>query len=1427
MFDELISGFDVGDITVTGTAGVTTASNFSGGVNGTGRFFEFDVVNGSLDGTVIVSIAADVAQDATGNSNTASTPYTLTIDTTPPVISLTGDATLTIAMGTTYADAGAMASDIIDGDITHSITTSITRDGAAVAAVNVALSGTYIITYAVSDAAGNMATAVTRTVTVVEAISPSSNAFQATSAGNKITGTFAGQQLTVNGAAPDDFTLSGAGGTTVTGIAIDPNNVAALILTLSGNIAKDATVTLAYTRTVGNISGVSTATNNGIIINFANANVDTSNIVTAPELAAFTTPGSLTAFVGTEIELITIANSGSAATFNISPDLPAGLSIDLNTGAISGTPTAAASEVTYTITATNSSGTDDATVTITVNEAAPRITIRPPEITATVGTAIMPTEILSIGGGPVARYSIDPTISNGLLFDTTTGIISGTPMAVASEITYTITATNSGGDGTATIAVTVNPADTTRPGVTISSFPVSANIANGDILNAAKLRDGTTLQYEVIFDEFISGFEIGDITVTGTAGVTTASNFSGGVNGTGRFFRFDVVKGSLDGTVIVSIAADVVEDATGNSNTASTPYTLTIDTTPPIITLTGANPQTIELGTGYTELGATTGDGSEVSIDSSAFTDAVGTYTITYTATDGTNQATPVTRTVHVVDTTAPIITLTGVNPQTIELGAGYTELGATADDGSEVSIDSSAFTDTVGTYIITYTATDGTNQATRVIRTVNVVGTTASNAQSNAVWRCFDFDFESRMCVESKTVNSGDNVKVQFSAEANLIDPSGSTRVKQFTWVQTAGPTVTTRDFTEDLDHFAVEATNTKGSFFFTAPDRLQETIMHFRITTEVDVRGQANVSASMTLAITVRKNNKAPIITSLGGSDEAALHVLGGGGSFVTKVTATDENNDALTYLIAQERDYEDFNIDAKSGVVTYRGNPVPGSVSTIKVKVTDGDATDEQLINIRVVNPSDVTLPENTQAVAQITPRIAPPAGANLVYSLLEHDATLFTITQQGALRFKSAYIPDYENPRDSRGNIDQNGDQVYQVVVRMTVNNVYLDAQIIRVTITNLAPRITSPPRSDSGEATLYLLTGTNHVTTVIAEDLDNNDPSTYSILETSVDETFYINSTTGFLGIFDNKLPPEASTFTVKVKAAITAAASDTLLINIVIVSDTNITLPENTQEVAQITPTTTPPAGANLVYSVSEYDSGVFEITAQGILRFKDEYIPDYEIPKDDRNGVRTNGNNDYWTLVTVSDGGSFTNAQLIKVAVTDVNDAPRITSSSTFTVAENQSAVATLTATDTDAGDAATFSETIIGADAEAFTLTPAGVLTFNSNSIPDFETKHSYSITVTANDENGGSGTQDITITITNVNEAPVITFQNGASEFDLDLDENTQAVAIITATDVDANTTLIYSLSQHDSGVYDITQDGVLTFKSEYIPNYEIPR
>ncbi len=176
-----------------------------------------------------------------------------------------------------------------------------------------------------------------------------------------------------------------------------------------------------------------------------------------------------------------------------------------------------------------------------------------------------------------------------------------------------------------------------------------------------------------------------------------------------------------------TVTYDAVNPVSGISADQVTRTVEVVDTTAPVITLTGANPQIIERGATYTELDATTDDGSTVIIDASTVNmDVAGSYEVTYNATDASgNNAVEAIRTVNVVDTTAPIITLMGDNPQTIELGSGYIELGATIDDGSNVIINTSDFVDAVGSYTIRYNATDASgNVATEVTRTVNVVDT-------------------------------------------------------------------------------------------------------------------------------------------------------------------------------------------------------------------------------------------------------------------------------------------------------------------------------------------------------------------------------------------------------------------------------------------------------------------------------------------------------------------------------------------------------------------------------------------------------------------------------------------------------------------------------------------------------------------------------
>ncbi|WP_052501650.1 DUF5011 domain-containing protein [Thiomicrospira microaerophila] len=86
------------------------------------------------------------------------------VDTVAPVITLNGNASININQGEIYSDAGATATDNVDGNLTDKIQVTGTVDANTV--------GSYTLTYSVSDAAGNAATQVTRLVNVVEPLGP-------------------------------------------------------------------------------------------------------------------------------------------------------------------------------------------------------------------------------------------------------------------------------------------------------------------------------------------------------------------------------------------------------------------------------------------------------------------------------------------------------------------------------------------------------------------------------------------------------------------------------------------------------------------------------------------------------------------------------------------------------------------------------------------------------------------------------------------------------------------------------------------------------------------------------------------------------------------------------------------------------------------------------------------------------------------------------------------------------------------------------------------------------------------------------------------------------------------------------------------------------------------------------------------------------
>ena len=146
------------------------------------------------------------------------------------------------------------------------------------------------------------------------------------------------------------------------------------------------------------------------------------------------------------------------------------------------TQNAAISASTLNLAGTATYNTQALTVTGGTVSLPPDITLSAATESATAGATIVGYSITNAGGA-VLSYSISPPAGNGLIFNTSTGLLSGSPSAAAGSVAYTITATNGAGTDTAVFTITVEAAPVPKP-LPIFSFMNRPQISsNGQALS--------------------------------------------------------------------------------------------------------------------------------------------------------------------------------------------------------------------------------------------------------------------------------------------------------------------------------------------------------------------------------------------------------------------------------------------------------------------------------------------------------------------------------------------------------------------------------------------------------------------------------------------------------------------------------------------------------------------------------------------------------------------------------------------------------------------------------------------------------------------------------------------------------------------------------------------------------------------------------
>ncbi len=803
-----------------------------------GTSASYTIVTGtSATNTTVASTPGVVSLSSVTSSGTTVTLYTapqITSSNTTTFIAGSSDTFhVTVdGLGTiTYGETGTLPTGVTFNTTTGVLSGTATQ------------SGSFPITITATNAKGT----ATQSFTLVVDQAPNITSANHTTFTTGTAGTFT---LTSTGYLPATYSETGALPTGVT------FNASTGVLSGTPAAGTGGSYTLTFTAT--NATGTSTQTFTLTVVQ--------PPVITSANHTTFTT-GAAGTFSVTSTGFPTVSYSESGA-------LPTGVTFNSTTGVLSGTPGVGTGKTySITISATNGVTTTTQSFTLTVNQ--------PPVITS-ASNAIFTVNVsntftVTSTGFPGATYSETGTLPSGVTFNTTTGVLSGTPATGTNGVyPISITATSSAGTATQNFTLTVSPCITSENHTTFTAgtsgtFTVTSTGVTSPVYSeTGTLPTGITL----LTSGILSG-----TAAPGTGGtyVITLKASNSSVSATQTF------------TLTIN-QAPVITSANTTTFTTGTAGTFTVTATgfpAPIFSETGALPSGVTLNTTTGVLSGTpaAGTGGTYIVTVKA-TNASGTATQTFTLV--VDQAPAITSASTTTFTTGAsgtfTVTTTGYPTATIT-ESGTLPSGVTfVDNGNgTATLSGTPAAGTGGSYTITIAAANAVSTAhqtfTLVVNQAPVI--TSVNAATFTTGKSNTFTvtatgYAAPTFSETGTLPSG----VTLNATTGVLSgtpssTSGGTYVITIKATNAAGSS--TQSFTLTVNQPPVITSANNTTF-------IVGTASSFKVTTTGYVAPSLTESGNLPSGVTFVDNGN-------GTASLAGTAVAGSGGVYVITITATNE--------------------------------------------------------------------------------------------------------------------------------------------------------------------------------------------------------------------------------------------------------------------------------------------------------------------------------------------------------------------------------------------------------------------------------------------------------------------------------------------------------------------------------------------------------